>query len=78
MTNYISIKQGDTFAPLAVYSDGAGTPIDRTGLLHWYPGLDQPFTHNFANNTDGTQFGTSGGIAATNPPIPWTRSGLLM
>lgn len=53
-------------------------PIDRTGLLHWFPGHDQPFTRNFANNTDGAQFGTSGGVAATNPPLPWTRSGMMM
>lgn len=53
-------------------------PIDRTGLLHFFPGLDQPFTRNAATGETGTQFGTSGGIAATNPPIPWTSSGMLL
>lgn len=53
-------------------------PINRAGLLHWFPGLDQPLTRNAANGTTGSQFGTSGGIAATNPPLPWTRGGMLM
>lgn len=53
-------------------------PIDRTGLLHFFPGLDQPFTKNAANGTTGSQYGSTGGVAATNPSIPWTRSGMLM
>lgn len=52
-------------------------PVSRDGLILFNPGLDQPMTRNFANNTTGLQFGTSGGIAATNPPIPWT-AGLLL
>lgn len=32
MANNLSIKQGDTFAPLAAYTDNAGVPIDLTNI----------------------------------------------